>query len=132
MSEVDTNVASLDDDSPRPASTGPMTDDELYAVGLDILKKGPDKRKFLRTFSQRTGKSQMQLRDIADRIWEENKGTRRTNAIIVLGFGAVMFVVGIFLAFSLEVTPIISGLPIVFGLYFAGQGLFTFLQLRRE
>ena len=132
MSEAEKNVANLDDDSPRPASGAAMADDALYAVGLDILKKGPDKRKFLRTFSQRTGKSQMQLRDIADRIWEENKGTRRTNAIIVLGFGVVMFVVGIFLAFSLEVTPIISGLPIVFGLYFAGQGLFTFLQLRRE
>ncbi|MAU12622.1 MAG: hypothetical protein CL607_22565 [Anaerolineaceae bacterium] len=132
MSEAENKIANLDDESPRPVSGAAMADDELYAVGLDILKKGPDKQKFLRTFSQRTGKSKMQLHDLAERIWEENRATRRTNAIIVIGFGAVLMIVSLLLLTQTEITPILAGLPLPFGLFFAGQGVFGLWHMRRE
>ena len=39
MSEAENKIANLDDESPRPVSGAAMADDELYAVGLDILNQ---------------------------------------------------------------------------------------------
>lgn len=136
MSEPQRTVASLDDDHAlqvdKEPSKGAITEEELYALGVEILKKGPDKRKFLRTFSQRTGKSQMELRDLAERIWQENSQTRRTNSLIIVGVGAVLLLGGLFAGFQLEVSPVLTGLPIVFGLYFFGLGLYMLYQVGRE
>lgn len=138
MSDQERAVASLGDDKATASTTpdkptkGGITEDELYTLGVDILKRGPSKQKFLRTFSQRTGKSQMELRDLADRIWQENNSTRRTNALIRCGVGAVLLLGGLFAAIQLQVSPLLTGLPIIFGLYVLGLGLYEVYVIGRE
>jgi|GEM_PF-2944665 len=126
------DVARLEADAAPVKSKNDLSEAEIRTLGARLMKRGPSKRKLLRQLSEATGKSQVLLRDLAEDIWEDNRSARRTNAFILIGVGAVLILGGTYAAFQLEVTLALSGLPLLFGIYVFGTGLYEFYQIGRE
>lgn len=126
------DVARLEADAAPVKSKNDLSEAEIRTLGAKLMKRGPSKRKLLRQLSEATGKSQMLLRDLSEDIWEQNRSARRTNAFILIGVGAVLILGGTYAAFQLNVTLALSGLPLLFGIYVFGTGLYEFYQIGRE
>lgn len=115
-----------DDDSPAMTERRAAKEARLRESAVAMLKRGMSKEKLTIELNKRENISMNRAKAIAEDVWEEHIGIRRTNIIILFGVSGVLILIGVAIAVLGENLPV-GVVPAGFGGLLAWN---AFQQLR--
>lgn len=105
------------------STTRKNSDEQLVEVATKLIRQGMSQEKVVDSMTKSSGRSRTEIKRLVAQVWEESRVTRRTNALILVGVGAVLIAIGVAIGVGEVASYVIAAVPFAVGVLLGLSGL---------